>query len=230
MKILRFIPSPDVKKEHSTPRAMKAFLPRWFREAERDIVMPDGSELKGLKACVPFRDAMQTGYALTTPVDVIVRREDGEVKIYWDTDVLSKVVAQRPWESGATLPRLEGYEPNHLVWRTNWGVRLPRGWSMLVTHPLNRFDLPFMTFAAVVDGDKWWTWGNIPFYLKKDFEGVIPAGTPFVQLIPIKRKKWASVLDFVSTPKTAALGDRSFVEDALYEKSHWIKKEYTEKK
>jgi hypothetical protein len=44
-----------------------------------------------------------------------------------------------------------------------------------------------------MDSDKYSTSGNIPFFIKEDFVGVIPAGTPFAQIIPIKRATWRSI-------------------------------------
>ena len=32
--------------------------------------------------------------------------------------------------------------------------------------------------------------GLMPFFLKKGFEGIVPAGTPYVQIIPFKREDW----------------------------------------
>jgi hypothetical protein len=32
----------------------------------------------------------------------------------------------------------------------------------------------------------------MPFFLREGFTGVIPAGTPFVQILPFKRENWTS--------------------------------------
>ena len=37
--------------------------------------------------------------------------------------------------------------------------------------------------------------GNLPFFLKSGFEGIIPAGTPIYQILPYKREDWQSVKD-----------------------------------
>jgi hypothetical protein len=34
--------------------------------------------------------------------------------------------------------------------------------------------------------------GNIPFFIKEGFSGVIPKGTPIAQVIPFKRESWTS--------------------------------------
>jgi hypothetical protein len=49
--------------------------------------------------------------------------------------------------------------------------------------------------SAIVDSDTFTPPGNYPFYLREDFEGIIPAGTPMFQIIPIKRDDWTSELN-----------------------------------
>ena len=53
--------------------------------------------------------------------------------------------------------------------------------------PINRFDLPFLSISGFIDCNYGFSLaGNMPFFIKKGFEGVIPAGTPYMQIIPIK--------------------------------------------
>ena len=65
----------------------------------------------------------------------------------------------------------------------------------MFVHPLNRYDLPFYSFSGLVDTDKHSVVVHFPFIVRKDFEGVIPKGTPIIQAIPIKRENWKSVQD-----------------------------------
>ena len=61
----------------------------------------------------------------------------------------------------------------------------------MITHPLNRNDLPFITISGIVDGNFAISAdGNVPFYIKNNFEGIIPQGTPIAQLIPFYRQNW----------------------------------------
>jgi hypothetical protein len=43
-----------------------------------------------------------------------------------------------------------------------------------------------------MDNDKIKLPGSMPFFLREGFSGVIPAGTPFAQIIPFKREDWTS--------------------------------------
>ncbi len=195
MKILRFF-AKDEYQNVGQPQPAKKFLPEWYRTSEMDFVDPrDGREHEGLKRCIPFMDAMLSGYMLITPIDIFVsKNDDGTLKIGWNSDpVFSNFIAERPKQSGEKMPRPAGHHPNHLAFRGFWGFKTPRGWSLLVVHPLNRHDLPWTITSGIIDADKYSTSGNIPFFIKENFVGVIPAGTPFAQLIPIKRAKWASI-------------------------------------
>jgi hypothetical protein len=194
MKFIHFFSDPSFKGL-GQPIPIKKLLPKWYRESETTFKTADGVEAAGLKKCIPFLDALISGYALVLPLDIFVSETaEGELKITWNSsDEFSEFINERPVESAQKLPRPEGHHPNHLAWRGTWGIKTPKGWSLLVTHPLNRFDLPFTTTSGIMDSDEYSTSGNLPFFIKKGFTGVIPAGTPIAQLIPIKRAKWHSV-------------------------------------
>ena len=176
-------------------------------------------------------DTMITGYALTIPVDIYVTKgDDGNPRFSWNgPDVLGGFISERPKELGETMARPAGHYPNHLAFAGFWGWKTPRGWSTLVVHPLNRHDLPFTITSGIIDSDKFNASGNVPFFLKEGFEGTIPAGTPYAQLIPIKRSSWTMVDD------TDGLIDKVVVQSALvrknddktpYKKFAWQKKDY----
>jgi len=57
------------------------------------------------------------------------------------------------------------------------------------------FNLPFITTTGIMDTDKWGIWGNQPFALQSGWEGVIPAGTPIIQVFPFKRDDWKHRID-----------------------------------
>lgn len=228
MKFIHFF-SDRRNKNLGQPIPIKKLLPEWYRTSETTIVGPDGEAASGLKKCVPFLDALISGYALVTPVDIFVSEtESGELKIGWNSpDEFVDFIHERPKESAAKLPRPAGHHPNHLAWRGTWGIKTPKGWSLLVTHPLNRFDLPFTTTSGIMDSDSYSTSGNLPFFIKKGFVGVIPAGTPIAQLIPIKRASWTSVpnntgLQYLETLQGETVRD----EGKSYKKLFWTRKNY----
>lgn len=228
MKIIRFFS----KKEYGDlgqPEPIKKFLPEWYRKSESTITDINGVEASGLKRCIPFLDAMISGYALVTPVDIFIsKNEDGSLKIGWNSpDVFENFITERSHELGELIPRPEGHLPNHLAFRGFWGFKTPKGWSVLVTQPLNRHDLPFTITSGIMDADKYSTSGNIPFFIKENFIGVIPAGTPFAQLIPIKRSKWSSVKNDKGIGYLEDLQGRLVrMPGKSYKKIFWQRKEY----
>jgi hypothetical protein len=68
---------------------------------------------------------------------------------------------------------------------------------------------------------------QMPFYMKYGFKGIIPAGTPMYQIIPVKREEWNGV----SSPFNR---DLQFIENSKvrskfwggYKKHFWTKKSY----
>jgi hypothetical protein len=78
-----------------------------------------------------------------------------------------------------------------------------------------------------MDADKFSTSGNIPFFIREDFEGMVPAGTPFAQLIPVKRESWKSIqndqgilyLDVLQGATVRSPGKS-------YKKLFWMRKDY----
>ena len=60
---------------------------------------------------------------------------------------------------------------------------------------MNRFELPFLTTSSIVDNDKVHIPGTMPFFLRKGVQGILPAGTPYAQIIPFKREHWESEID-----------------------------------
>ena len=57
--------------------------------------------------------------------------------------------------------------------------------------PIHQDEVPFEILEGLVDTDVYNIPVNFPFFLKdKNFNGLIPAGTPMAQVIPIKRENW----------------------------------------
>lgn len=192
-----------------SPQPGSQFVPQWYRDGEKWINKNDGSleipevedRAAGMKSCVPFLDAIISGYIYplsysieilknngTDPIEYryVEKNENGEYVDIGDVYLMD----ERDGMIGHTIPRPFGCSDNHLVWTPLWGTKTPKGWSCLLTHPLNRFDLPFVTMSGIMESDRFTGAGNVPFFIKKDFIGIIEKGTPLFQVIPIKRAKW----------------------------------------
>jgi hypothetical protein len=213
-----------------TPVTAKSLIPEWYKETKN--IKSDSAEnaiKKNIKDCMPFLDTLMSGYIWTLPSDLYVERvpgKDSEPKITMNPEV-NYIDTRTPMQSGKmSVP--DGCYDTHFVWKHPLHIKTPPGYSILVTHPLNRHDLPFISLSGMVDSDKTvWRPGNYPFFIKKNFEGVIPKGTPVLQIIPIKRDNWVSENDksMLDSWSQDAYEVGSILR-GWYKKAHWQRKSY----
>lgn len=178
------------------PVSTKTQIAKWYSSADKyeknhngDYYLNQlGGKLHSFKSCPALLDIFTAGYLYLTPCDLF---------FYKDEYGIPKVKTQKGFEdfcdsrikmNGFETPH--GYSEDHFHWYPNWAPGLPEGYSALYVSPINRFDLPFITTAGIIDNDKMNTPGLVPFFLRKDFEGIIPKGTPYLQIIPFKREDW----------------------------------------
>jgi hypothetical protein len=82
-----------------------------------------------------------------------------------------------------------------------WTIKTPKGYSVMVLNPLHRENSVFRIFEGIVDTDNHPSPLNFPFtLLEPNFEGLIPAGTPFAQIIPFKRDSWKMKIEELGIP------------------------------
>jgi hypothetical protein len=140
---------------------------------------------------MPFLDSLTAGYLYLLEDDLVVElAEDGRPTLSWASDVM--ILDKRPT---IELPVPDNCHPIHYGWRMNWYYETPPGYSVMITHPLNRHDLPFYTMSGIVESDVWGLPVFTAFFLKRGFQGVIPKGTPIFQIIPFKRDNWELEVD-----------------------------------
>ena len=231
-KKIRFMAmNKEVEAKFEPPKPAKSYVPEWYKKAKRFRsgkmqILPNNNGInKDIKLCVPFLDALTSGYIIELPNDLLIQRSSDGVGFFWNEQPGS--IEVRPKDMAVTLPRPSGHDPDLYAWHTWWAVIVPPGYSVLYTHPLNRFDLPFVTTSGVVDADGFSLGGELPFFLKEGFEGVIPAGTPIVQAIPFKRQDWDSevIPSEESFVKAQTFKVAKFLHDG-YKKVVWVKKSY----
>lgn len=198
---IRFVSNKIWLKEDdaSTPSPIIKTIPEWYRKADRFAkkldgsfwIGPDKGKIPTWKACPAIFDIMGTGYTLKTPCDIEFSVNDEKSISVTISDGKYKdfCVPRQPMPQ---FEHPEGYHKSHFAWMPDWAVETPDGYSVLYSQPFNRFELPFLTTSGIIDNDSVKLPGSMPFFLRKGFSGVIPAGTPFVQLLPFKREDWNS--------------------------------------
>jgi hypothetical protein len=245
MKKIRFFLRPDNQFFVEPPVPGSDLIPDWYRKGESFInsetnkVAKKGDLFKtsGMKGCMPFFDSITSGYMLVTWADVEITKNDGGLLEfrYMEPDIFGnpqetnndyKMIIERTGDLGHTIPRPIGHAHNHMAWSSLWGISLPRGWSALITHPMNRFDLPFITMSAIMESDRFSPNGNIPFFIQEGWTGIIKKGTPFAQIVPIKRSSWISTFSKMTVKdKFLAISARE-VDYGFYRSKIWVPKKY----
>ena len=219
----------------SSPEPAVRHVPEWYKSLSKfdksnemstldpvNNIGTDGAQVS-TKMCMPFFDALTAGYVYVLEDDLYVDLDEtGKPTLSWNGPVM--LIDKRPIVD-IVVP--DNCHPIHYGWRMNWYYETPPGYSVLITHPMNRYDLPFYTQSGIVESDIWGLPVFTAFFLKKNFRGVIPKGTPLFQIIPFKRDSWE--LEVVDTDEELdrqelmAENRRSMVY-GYYKKTAWRKK------
>lgn len=184
---IRFTCAPADHGVIAPPVPSKAYLPDWFRRlpAVDDSKLALNDSGLTVKRCLPFLDAMTTGWII--PIAASVRLEISEggawVDAGWDFDrsMVSNHGAHQvkgnPW--GPRPPcKVHNY----------WTITTPPGWSCLFVNPLNRPNGVIEIVAGIVDTDTYRAPIHFPFFaIGEDGLHVIEKGSPLAQVIPFRR-------------------------------------------
>jgi hypothetical protein len=240
MKIIDFISNRPwlTKDSKSKPVPISKSMPQWYKEADRFAKMPNGEYWVGpdkgkiptWKACPAILDILTTGYSLVTPCDIEFFLDDaGQIDVKIEDPMYKDFASRR-----TPMPQFrhpDGYYNYHFAWMPDWAVKVPDGYSVLYVAPFNRYDLPIMTVSGIIDNDKVNLPGSFPFFVKEGWTGILPAGTPYAQLLPFLREDWKSEI----TIPTASQMMNHNIENSkkyrvpdggVYQKEVWTKRIY----
>jgi hypothetical protein len=183
----------DFKNVHPDyyPKPAAEFIPEWYKKMESYLggeKKPNGTgqQLSTAKRCMPIFDAVTAGYIIVSPADVYVRRVDDRQLFEWAS--ASFQVEFHPIEQAPEHPLRKDFE--YAKWINPFSIKTPPGYSTLFVQPFHRESV-FTILPGIVDTDEYYVPVNFPFVINDvNFEGLIPAGTPIAQVIPIKRENW----------------------------------------
>jgi hypothetical protein len=175
------------------PVPARASLPDWLRAMPAKAVSEThGGEVRTVKQCPPFVDAMSYGFTIPLPCDVLV--SGGRLSWDWSLPPLSIDAHPRSPVSFFVPAQVAGtpLDRNTAIVKFNcfWTIALEEGWSLFATHPINREDLPFRTLTGLVDSDRFTDIGILfpAIWTNPGFEGTLPRGTPIAQCFPVPRE------------------------------------------
>lgn len=208
-------------------------IPEWYKKSKTRFDSDSLLSLKDLqpkityKACIPFQDALTSGYTFILPADIEVIKENGITNFAWrfdGTDLITKHPDEQ-WKN--MLPCPDEYIKTAFKFSTAINLKAPSGYSALIVQPLNRTDLPFTILSAIVDIDRFNAPINFPFFIKEDFSGVIPKGTPIAQIIPFKRESWEIINEQYDQEKSLKF-QTTILSKIInsYREQFWSKKSY----
>lgn len=216
----------------SKPKPASEYVPQWYKDAKsytdssgKKAPTIDGQPYATLKRCMPLWDMMTAGYIIETPYDIYVRQTDEGPYFQWGN---IQAIAFQAMEQTQNHPNFR--DINYAVRIVHpWSIKTPKGWSILIMQPTHQEPTPISILPGIVDTDNY----SIPFnmFIKlvdNKFEGMIPAGTPFAQIIPIKREGWKSKLGNKKEKdkyNSDAVKFQTVFFDR-YKKFWWQKKEY----
>jgi len=190
----------DDKEVHPTP--IKVNVPQWFKK------LPSKENV--VKNCMPFLDALTTGYCLKVTADIEVDFNNEETNqtsskssYAFDEQFCRDNGINGQTNSEAVHPRTQ-LEGSPLVNKNNcqtvqkiiypFTIQTPKGYSCLFVPPLNNRDERFEIISGIVDTDSYPLEINFPYTLNGDkferFTTTIKKGTVFAQVIPFKRESW----------------------------------------
>jgi hypothetical protein len=237
---------------NSTPSTTQKTIPQWYKDADRFAkntntgeyyqatkeicpVAKEGTEsdygkVPTWKACPGIMDGFLTGYVLKTPCDLkFFKNSNGIIDVKISDARYKDFCTQR-----SPMPQFEhpvGYDKNHFAWYSDWGLSLPEGYSALFITPMNRFDLPFLNTTGIIDCDKVNLLGTFPFFVIDGWEGILKAGTPYMQVIPFKRENWSHKINITNIKDIYSNFKKNIdlyrqPDGGIYKNQVWSKREY----
>jgi hypothetical protein len=190
-------------------------LPGWLKAMPTQAFNAmSNREEDTVKRCPPFVDAMTSGFLLPLICDLKV--ENGEMT--WDNDLPAGGMLEFPrspvgFHDESQVVGSPLFEPDRFVVKfvNLWTIEAPPGYSVMFTHPVNRFDLPFTTLTGMVDCDLFHDgWVHFPArWHDTNFSGILPKGTPVAQCYPVKRENWVAQTIAMTPDETSRAQDLS---------------------
>lgn len=204
IQIIKFTDTVGISKQYY-PVPASQVIPDWYKNLESYIggektvtyftvdgkKRPDSSlrTTSTAKRCMPVFDAMINGYIIFTHADLFISQkldQNGQLNPHYECSN-SNYLSFHPKQQLPKHPEAKENETLYPKWNNAWSISTPAGYSCLFIPPLHR-ETPIVALSAVVDTDKYTAPVYFPFVLKDPtMSGLIPAGTPIMQVIPFKR-------------------------------------------
>jgi hypothetical protein len=136
---------------------------------------------------MPILDSLTAGYIIPLWTEILVKKTAEDIAFMPSN---SKVFFQmHPKSQNPHYPNVDN-DYAYIKFVNPWAIITPKGYSCLFTTPFHNSNPWVKILDGIVDTDRYHE-VNFPAILTKtDSESILPAGMPFVQVIPFKREKW----------------------------------------
>lgn len=191
------------------PILARQAIPDWIRTMPaKAFSSVHEHDIRTVKQCPPFIDAMAHGFMILLPCDVYI--DQGVFR--WDWDLPALTVEGHPrspisFHAPAQVSGTPFHDADSVIVKFNsfWTIELEEGWSLFATHPVNRNDLPFRLLSGLINADHFTDAGiNFPAtWNKPDFTGVLTKGTPVAQCFAVPRTRPTLVFESFTQERAA---------------------------
>ncbi len=216
------------------PQPASKYKPEWYKDSP--LFSPGDkfqftNENKNMtfKKCLPFIDGLNAGYILELRKDIFVQDNSNDdsntFDIVWNSDEL---VVGIHHSNTRLIDPPEGYHSQVVTYIWNYIVQTPKGYSTLFCEPFGFPNGILKAIPAVVDTDGKALNFHLSLWFKKGFVGVVPKGTPLVQIIPFKRDDWKSKISSLKLGEHEIMQETTFNATIFnnYKNLSWFRKKY----
>jgi hypothetical protein len=188
--IIEFSTHENLKQLVPAVRPALFSIPAEYRRLSARYDNPEAARASTVKACLPYFDAMTSGFIIPLPLDIRITVSEGSLRY---VHAASEYAPDGRRSNNATWlghhPSAQGTdamaERAILKLMSPYYIKTRRGWGSLFLPLLNR-DTPLAAIAGLVDTSKYRSLVNIPFLWDGsdgDFE--FSQGEPLAQVIPV---------------------------------------------
>jgi hypothetical protein len=183
---IKFTTKPELYGVIPEPTPATKELPTWYKETpviEGGGVQKTKPEDKvTIRGCMPFHEAITSGWIMKTPVDIYITNQNGFLEISTNNDTIG--VSSRDVVKGLQTEESDFF----LTINTYWSIETSPGYSIINLPLLNKFDPRFRTMSGIIESDKFQDQHKVELLWRDEsFAGCIPAGTPISQVITVER-------------------------------------------
>lgn len=166
-------------------------MPEWYKRIppfDKSARDSNGRKAMSAKKCIPMIDAMTLGFIIPLALDqhITSNHDCSKITVGPTSTEFDKVIEFHA--VGQVGGKGSIFKTDPIKFINPWVIKTAPGWSTLFTPCLNHLEDRFVCLSGMVDTDKYPKQVNFPgVWLKPNYDDYLPAGTPLITVIPIRR-------------------------------------------